>query len=529
MPRTAHQLRGGYYTPSPIGDFLAGWALSSGSERVLEPSCGDGALLAAAARRLTTGTVVGVELDESEAAKARVRGGSGSVVVADDVFRWWHERELGGLFEACLGNPPFLRAHLWPERLRTTAFGLMRSEGLTPNRLTASWVPFVVLATCSLRVGGRLAMVLPAQLLQVAYACELRQYLLRKFSRLWLVTFRRPVFPAVQQEVVLLCGVRGGGRRPSITVVDLEDADELASLDLGRAGPSAPALDHTSEKWTRLWLDSAELALLREVGESAVFPRIGDLADVSVGIETGADPFFVVDATTATKRRVGDWCYPVLRKAVDVSGLVFSLADWSTLRDQGRRVLLLTVDERIRADLPPAVLEYVTDGERVGYDAGYKCRLRAPAWWRVPIHRPPSAFIPAQAAAGTRVIANPAGVMVTDIFLRVESRPQVCAAELAAASVNSMTLAFAEVLGRSYGSGVLTLQPTEAAQLPVPPLGGRLAVDEVDAVARRGSIRDVATEVDRLTLEAVGLSSAEVGLLRGVWEKLSARRAARRR
>ena len=46
------KLRGGYYTPEVIAQFLADWAIQNASEEVLEPSCGDGALLDAAARRL---------------------------------------------------------------------------------------------------------------------------------------------------------------------------------------------------------------------------------------------------------------------------------------------------------------------------------------------------------------------------------------------------------------------------------------------------------------------------------------------
>ena len=47
---------------------------------------------------------------------------------------------------------------------------------------------------------------------------------------------------------------------------------------------------------------------------------------------------------------------------------------------------------------------------------------------------------------------------------------------LAAASVNSLTFAFAEVLGRSYGGGVLELEPTEAEKLPIP-IQGSQAID----------------------------------------------------
>jgi len=35
------KLRGGYYTPQPIADFICKWAITNPMQKVLEPSCGD--------------------------------------------------------------------------------------------------------------------------------------------------------------------------------------------------------------------------------------------------------------------------------------------------------------------------------------------------------------------------------------------------------------------------------------------------------------------------------------------------------
>lgn len=37
-----NKLRGGYYTPDKISEFIAEWAIRKTSDSVLEPSCGDG-------------------------------------------------------------------------------------------------------------------------------------------------------------------------------------------------------------------------------------------------------------------------------------------------------------------------------------------------------------------------------------------------------------------------------------------------------------------------------------------------------
>ena len=95
--------------------------------------------------------------------------------------------------------------------------------------------------------------------------------------------------------------------------------------------------------------------------------------------------------------------------------------------------------------------------------------------------------------------------------------------------MNSLTFAFAEIRGRSYGGGVLELEPTEAERLLFPKPGAQLPVDDLDALARRKGVEQILAEVDRLVLKPVGLSESDVQVLRGIWRKLYQRRKSRKR
>lgn len=48
-----------------------------------------------------------------------------------------------------------------------------------------------------LKPGGRLGLVLPAELLSVNYAAQVREFLMRRFARVRLVLFTERVFPGV--------------------------------------------------------------------------------------------------------------------------------------------------------------------------------------------------------------------------------------------------------------------------------------------------------------------------------------------
>ena len=47
-----NKLRGGYYTPDKISEFITDWAVKTAADTILEPSCGDGSFLNAITHRL---------------------------------------------------------------------------------------------------------------------------------------------------------------------------------------------------------------------------------------------------------------------------------------------------------------------------------------------------------------------------------------------------------------------------------------------------------------------------------------------
>jgi hypothetical protein len=102
-------------------------------------------------------------------------------------------------------------------------------------------------------------------------------------------------------------------------------------------------------------------------------------------------------------------------------------------------------------------------------------------------------------------------------------------AKLAAASINTVTFAFAEVVGRSYGGGVLELEPREAEALPFPDASALSMRDvaHVDELLRRSELHAALDHVDAALLSH--LDSELLAELRGVWERLRDRRHARGR
>ncbi|WP_068184991.1 class I SAM-dependent methyltransferase [Mycobacterium sp. UM_CSW] len=512
---SADKVRGGYYTPAPVARFLARWVREAGP-RIVEPSCGDGAIL----RELAAlgARARGVELIADEAAKARRFG----PVDAESLFTWLAGVEAGG-WDGVAGNPPYIRFGNWASHERDPALELMRREGLRPSRLTNAWVPFVVAATVLARDGGRVGLVLPAELLQVGYAAQLREFLLGRFSEITLVTFERLVFDGVLQEVVLFCGVAGPGPARMRTV-HLADAAALAYADLDTDW--APALLHENEKWTKYFLDPAAIELLRALKASPAMTRLGSLADVDVGIVTGRNSFFTFTDEQARELALTPQCVPLVSRSAQLTGLVYDSDCRASDLAAGHRIWLL--------DAPPepadaALLAHVRAGEAAGVHRGYKCSIRTP-WWITPSLWMPDLFLLRQIHRAPRLTVNAAAATSTDTVHRVRLAPGVDASSLAAVFHNSVTFAFAEIVGRSYGGGILELEPREAEQLPIPPpayAGADLACD-VDLLLKAGEVDKALDVVDRhVLIDGLGLSPDVVAQCRAAWASLRDRRTGR--
>ncbi|MCV7100041.1 class I SAM-dependent methyltransferase [Mycobacterium palustre] len=512
---SADKVRGGYYTPAPVARFLARWVRDAGP-RILEPSCGDGRILRELAE--LGGDVRGVELLAGEAAKAR----RFAPVDAADLFAWLAGVDPGG-WDGVAGNPPYIRFGNWPPEQRDPALQLMRRAGLRPSRLTNAWVPFVVASTLAVRDGGRVGLVLPAELLQVGYAAQLREFLLARFRDITLVTFRRLLFDGVLQEVVLFCGVVGAGPA-RIRTVHLADADALGGSDLDVE--AAPGLLHENEKWTKYFLDPAAIRLLRGLKRSPALTRLGSVAGVDVGIVTGRNSFFTLTDAQAEALRLRRHCVPLVARSAQLSGLVYDSDCRAADLAAGRRTWLL--------DAPPdptdaALVAHIDAGEAAGVHLGYKCALRKP-WWTTPSLWVPELFMLRQIHLAPRLTVNAAAATSTDTVHRVRVAAGVDPAALAVVFHNSVTFAFAEILGRSYGGGILELEPAEAEQLPIPPpahADAELAGD-VDLLLKAGETDKALDLVDRhVLIDRLGLSGDAVAACRVAWASLRGRRTRR--
>lgn len=537
------KLRGGYYTPQAITDFLCEWSIDINTERILEPSCGDGNFIESAIHRFKElkiegedlkDRIKGIELLEDESRKAKARaanlGLNSNTIINNDFFH--HIKSNGAeKYDAVIGNPPFIRYQNFPEEHRKLAIEMMQNLGLNPNRLTNIWVPFLVVSASLLKENGKMAMVIPAELFQVKYAAETRVFLSNYFERMTIITFKKLVFANIQQEVVLLLCEKKVQHGKGIRVIECENLEELKSINFKTInGSNVKPIDHTTEKWTKYFLNEDEINLLKKLKKDQRVITCGDIMEVKVGLVTGRNEFFMLKQQQVKEWKLEDHTIPVAGKSNQLKGITFSEKDFSDNSKAQNAIHLFIPPDKDFKKLPEVCQKYIEYGEEQGFNTGYKTRIRK-RWYITPSLWVPDAFALRQVGKYPKLILNETGASSTDTIHRVRFKDGVNRKMAAISYINSLSFAFSEITGRSYGGGVLTFEPTEIREIQIPVLAD-LEIDfaQIDTLMRKRQIEKVLDIVDEaLLIKHHGFSKVEVDALRGIWKKLSQRRINRKK
>lgn len=493
---TLRKARGAFFTPPLVTEFLARWGIRSASDRVLEPSCGDGAILDAAITQLQhlggRQPLRAHELHAGTASEARQllteRDFPGDVVLGDFLAT-----PVDATFDAVVGNPPYVRYQGFTGDARAVGLAAALAQGVRLSRLSSSWAPFVIHASAFLKGSGRLALVLPAELLSSNYAQEVRDYLLSRFASVNVVLIERQVFPGVQTEALLLLA-EGLGGTDRVRFAVVRDAADLADVDFNVTLPVS-----AGDRWTTALVSAQASASLAQMVDRGTFVPLSEWGRITLGAVTGNNRFFTLSPAEAREHglRPSDLVPISPAGSTHLRALTFTLADHAALGQQGIKTLLFRPEQLSRA-----VRAYISLGEERGVNNAYKCRVRTP-WWRTPLPAAPDVFFTYMNEATPQLAANPAGLhylnSVHGLYLLPEY--QHLATLLPVSALNSVTALSAEMTGRAYGGGVLKMEPREAAALLVP---------SVEVVQRRERELRTCEPHVRALLEAGDLPGARV-------------------
>jgi len=523
---TEQKLRGGFYTPEPIAKFILRWAVNGNiGYDILEPSCGDGVFLEQIKTNNTKyNSITAIEIDAIEAKKAATVSLSNKVILNEDFHAFANVTKQR--FDLVVGNPPYIRYQYFDKEQQVEAAKIFQKANLKYSKLTNAWVSFVVGSSLLLKEQGKIGFVLPAEILQVSYAKTLRNFLSHYYNKINIVSFKKLVFPDIQQEVVLLLCEKNNTNEHYIEHIEVEDIDSLMLLDILSLKKLKKRVDFESNKWTFYFLEQREIDFLEEITKNGAIPKLGDFADVEVGITTGSNEFFTVPLTIVETFELQPFAKPLIGRSVQVNSPIFTDIGWLQNRNSKARAHLLVFPTIDNLKRHKEAMKYLAIGERKGIKKGYKCGIRD-EWQILPSVWISDALFIRRNNLYPKLIINEAQAYTTDTMHRVRIKKNVNIRAFAASYYNSLSFAFSEISGRSYGGGVLELMPSEVEKILLPYREDNASIIEnIDAMMRKNkNINEILKFSNKFILkDGYGFSDNEIKIADKIWKKLSKRR-----
>ena len=532
------KLRGGFYTPRPIADFILKWALNGDKQfDILEPSCGDGVFLECIkTNNLKYNSITAVEIDKNEANKACDLNLPNTNIINQDFYKFCNNTK--NKFDLIIGNPPYVRYQFFDKKQRDEAEKIFAKAGLKYSKLTNAWVSFVVGSSLLLKDKGKIGFVLPAEILQVTYAKQLRIFLATFYNKINIISFERLVFPGIQQEVILLLCEKNTIKSHLIEHLELEDANALKDVDTMKLKSPKKKIDFETNKWTFYFLDQNEIDFIEKILNQKKVPHLKEFADVEVGMTTGYNKFFTVPQATVEKNCLGKYVKPMVGRSIQVNGTIFTENDWYSNVKSGARAYFISFPKRKEIESNINALKYIEQGEKDEINKGYKCGIRD-EWQIVPSIWVSDALFTRRNNIFPKFVINQVGAHTTDTMHRVKINKNVNISTLkkinlkalVASYYNSLSLASAEICGRSHGGGALELMPNEVENILLPYNDNNAKIlKEIDSMMREGkTIQEILEFTDPIILEdGYGFSESEIKIANTVWKKLLKRRLNRK-
>jgi adenine-specific DNA methylase len=455
---TSQKTSGAYFTPDHVAESLLRWVIRGETDRVLDPSCGDGQFIAGHRNS------VGIEQDPRSAQQA-IQRAPWALVHEGEFFSW--AGNTTERFDCAAGNPPFIRYQTFKGEVRERAQALCARVGARFSGLSSSWAPFLVATATLLVRGGRMAFVVPAEIGHAPYAAPLISYLANNFATIHVIAIRDKLFPDLSEDCWLLYVDGYGGRTDEIRFTSLDSFKRMAT-------PPKRFIRIGIDEWAKDWNFRLRPFLISNEAREAYkgtltsgsTQRFGSIATINIGYVTGDNDFFHLRPSVAKRLRIPEsLLHPTVRKGSSLPLKRLTNATLAGWRASDEQMLLLKLPKV--GGTPISVSRYL-DSE-AGHQArqAYKCRVRDP-WYSVPDVQVPNFFLSYMSGRQPSLVSNEANCTCTNSVHSVRLRKNVSPAALLSSWDSDFVRLSAELEGHPLGGGMLKLEPREATQIVIP-------------------------------------------------------------
>jgi hypothetical protein len=457
--------KGQFWTPSWVANAMISYATTD-TDLVFDPATGRGAFYEALKNANKPKiSFYGTDIDEEVLADG-VYNQTNCFVEKRDFIKNPPQRK----FKAIVGNPPYIRHHRIDEKTKEILKKLsLNITGDTIDGRAGYHIYFLIQALSLLAQDGKLAFIMPADTCEGKFAKKLWKWISEKFCIECVITFdeKATPFPNVDTNAIVFL-IKNS--KPAKTLHWVR-ANEAYSTDL------LNFISSNFEKQKFPTLDIINRQLKEGIATGFSRPEqnhnsfkfyLNDFATVMRGIATGSNEFFFLTATQVKEIGISE---AFLKRAIgrtkDVTESVLTPEDVYRLEMQNRPTYLLSINGS--DELPKAINNYLKIGEEMGLPNRALIQQRKP-WYKMEKREVPPLLFAYLGRRNTRFIKNDAGVLPLTGFLCVYP---ICndkgfVEKLWQALNHPDTLKNLKLVGKSYGSGAIKVEPGNLNNLPIP-------------------------------------------------------------
>lgn len=453
---------GTFFTPPSVVEFMLDRAesLLRDPPIVIDPGAGVGAFSLAAKRRWPSADVIAVDVNVVTLGLLAARRDAGVEVVLEDFLKWATSNSLPtDKPRLWVGNPPYTRHQELTPTAKDEAMEAAR--GRVTSRRAGLSAYFLAATLVARQPDDVICYLLPGPWVDTAYGGPLRKALLDCAGAVELYGFGTDVemFPGTRVAAMTLVLGPDANSRTLRTASARLSASGVETVR--NANRDRPVNGARLGRW--LWP--------RQASSNRGIP-LRTVARVRRGVATGANRFFFLTDDERAVLPVGATLPAVLRLR-KVDGNILTAGEHRRLRERGERSWLLALNEGELLD-DDSVLEWLTNAMEAGVHERYLAGHRDP-WYAVEKIRPPDILVGPMGTDRIRAVRNDAAAIPSNAIygLYLDQRLDLVAPLTDWLNSPDGQIAL-RAQARTYGAGLVKLEPSDLSAVLVPPVSDLL-------------------------------------------------------
>lgn len=460
--------KGQFWTPDWVAEAMVAYA-AQGANIVFDPGVGKGVFYTALKKLNRKAKFYGTDIDSAIIEEAKSEGvfdENCELEVRDFILNPPQK-----LFKAIVANPPYIRHHrLSPEIKNHFRSICLRTLGYPLDGRAGLHIYFLIQALNLLEKGGRLAFIMPADTCEGVFAKKLWNWISKRFCVDGVITFEHKAtpFPGVDTNAVIFL-IKNEKPKEKIRwakCLSPQNKGLLAFLQNDLVGKGDDGLDIYERDLTEALL----VGLSRAPRTDHDFEfTLTDFARVVRGIATGANEFFFLTRDKAKEIGIPDkFLLSAVGRTRDAEGAYLTRETLIKLENKGRPTLLFFPNGSRWEDMPEKVKNYILEGERAGVSKRTLIATRQP-WYKMEVREVPIFLFSYLGRRNARFIKNEAGIVPLTGFLCVypRSSDEEYIKKLWTILQHPDTISNLQLVGKSYGSGAIKVEPRSLERLPI--------------------------------------------------------------